>query len=61
MLATIYMSDKWNYLWYAQHYEDLLRKVRRKRMNVLEIWDWWRRKLEEGRQLLANVEGLSSQ
>ena len=37
MLATIYMSDKWNYHWYAQHYEDLLRKDRRKRMNLLEI------------------------
>jgi len=37
MLATIYMSDKWNYHWYAQHYEDLLRKCRRQKLNLLEI------------------------
>jgi demethylmacrocin O-methyltransferase len=37
MLATIYMTDKWNYHWFAQHYEDLLRKDRRKRINLLEI------------------------
>jgi hypothetical protein len=37
MLATIYMTDKWNYHWYAQHYEDILKKDRRKRLNLLEI------------------------
>jgi len=37
MLATIYMTDKWNYHWYAQYYEDLLRKNRRKKINLLEI------------------------
>jgi hypothetical protein len=37
MLATIYMTDKWNYHWFAQHYEDLLRQDRRKRINLLEI------------------------
>ena len=37
MLATIYMTDKWNRHWYAQHYEDFLRKDRRKKINVLEI------------------------
>ncbi len=36
-LATIYMTDKWNYHWYAQHYEDLLRRRRRERLNLLEI------------------------
>jgi hypothetical protein len=37
MLASIYMSDKWNFHWYAQHYEEVFRKDRRKRLNVLEI------------------------
>jgi hypothetical protein len=37
MLATIYGTDKWNRHWYAQHYEDLLHKIRRKRINLLEI------------------------
>ncbi len=37
MLATIYMTDKWNYHWFAQHYEDLLKKDRRKKLNLLEI------------------------
>jgi hypothetical protein len=36
-LATIYMTDKWNSHYYAQHYEDLLGRDRRKRMNILEI------------------------
>jgi hypothetical protein len=26
MLASIYMSDKWNFHWYAQHYEEVFRK-----------------------------------
>ena len=37
MLATIYMTDKWNSHWYAQHYEDILKKDRHKRINILEI------------------------
>lgn len=37
MLATIYMTDKWNSHWYVQHYEDLFRQGRRKRINILEI------------------------
>lgn len=37
MLATIYQSDKWNYHWYAQHYEDAFHKIRRKRVALLEI------------------------
>lgn len=37
MLATIYGTDKWNRHWYAQHYEDLFHKIRRKRINLLEI------------------------
>jgi hypothetical protein len=37
MLATIYGTDKWNEHWYAQHYEDLFQKIRRKRINLLEI------------------------
>jgi demethylmacrocin O-methyltransferase len=36
-LATVYMTDKWNFHYYAQHYEDLLRRSRRKRLNILEI------------------------
>jgi hypothetical protein len=37
MLATFYMTDKWNSHWYAQHYEDLFRRIRRKKLKVLEI------------------------
>ena len=37
VLATIYGTDKWNRHWYAQHYEDLFNKIRRKRINLLEI------------------------
>ncbi len=37
MLATIYGTDKWNLHWYAQHYEDLFHRVRRKPINLLEI------------------------
>ncbi len=37
MLASIYMTDKWNKHWYAQHYEVLLNARRRQRLNVLEI------------------------
>jgi len=37
MLATIYMTDKWNYHWYVQHYEEHLKQNRRKQINLLEI------------------------
>jgi hypothetical protein len=37
MLASIYMSDKWNFHWYAQHYEEVFRRDRHKRINILEI------------------------
>src|SRR3954454_13480307 len=37
MLATVYMSDKWNTHWYAQHYEDHFRHFRNKKINILEI------------------------
>lgn len=37
MLATIYATDKWNRHWFAQHYQDLLCRIRRKRIGVLEI------------------------
>src|SRR5437660_3758804 len=37
ILATIYMTDKWNLHWYAQHYEELFRNIRRKRVRLLEI------------------------
>ena len=37
MLATVYMSDKWNKHWYAQHYETHFRQLRRKKINILEI------------------------
>lgn len=37
MLATIYFSDKWNGHWYAQHYEDAFRNLRRRKINILEI------------------------
>ncbi len=37
ILAAIYGSDKWNYHWYAQHYEHCLARIRRKRLNLLEI------------------------
>ena len=37
MLATIYGTDKWNHHWLAQHYQDLLCRIRRKRINFLEI------------------------
>jgi hypothetical protein len=37
ILATIYGSDKWNFHWYAQHYEQCLASIRRKRLNLLEI------------------------
>ena len=37
MLATIYGTDKWNAHWYAQHYEQMFRKIRRKHINLLEI------------------------
>lgn len=37
ILATIYMTDKWNLHWYAQHYEALFRRDRRKRIKLLEI------------------------
>jgi hypothetical protein len=37
MLATIYGTDKWNHQWYVQHYEALFSRLRRKRINFLEI------------------------
>ncbi len=37
MLATIYLSDKWNSHWYAQHYQTHFHRLRRKRINILEI------------------------
>lgn len=37
MLATIYLSDKWNSHWYAQYYETHFRRIRRKKLNILEI------------------------
>ena len=37
MLATIYGTDKWNRHWYAQHYEVWLHRLRRRRINLLEI------------------------
>jgi hypothetical protein len=37
MLATIYMTDKWNSHWYVEHYESFFRQIRRKRINILEI------------------------
>jgi len=37
MLATIYLSDKWNSHWYAQHYETHFARLRRQRINILEI------------------------
>jgi hypothetical protein len=37
MLATIYFTDKWNGHWYAQHYEDAFRNLRRRKINILEI------------------------
>lgn len=37
MLATIYLTDKWGWHWYAQHYEDIFRASRRKKINLLEI------------------------
>lgn len=37
MLATLYLSDKWNSHWYAQHYETHFRPLRRKNINILEI------------------------
>jgi len=37
LMATFYMTDKWNSHWYAQHYESLLKKDRRNKINILEI------------------------
>jgi hypothetical protein len=37
VLATLYGSDKWNTHWYAQHYQQILSPIRRKRLTVLEI------------------------
>ncbi|MGA3131732.1 MAG: hypothetical protein ABSD59_13080 [Terracidiphilus sp.] len=37
MLATIYGTDKWNHHRLVQHYEDLFSRIRRKRINFLEI------------------------
>jgi cephalosporin hydroxylase len=37
MLATIYGTDKWNHHWLAQHYQELLSGIRRRRINFLEI------------------------
>jgi demethylmacrocin O-methyltransferase len=37
MLASIYLSDKWNSHWYAQHYQALFRSIRHKRLSILEI------------------------
>jgi hypothetical protein len=37
MLATIYGTDKWNAHWYVQHYQDMFGKLRRRRINFLEI------------------------
>jgi hypothetical protein len=36
-LATVYHSDKWGAHWYSQHYETHFARLRRKRVNVLEI------------------------
>jgi hypothetical protein len=36
-LARVYFTDKWNSHWYAQHYEDHFRQVRRRKINILEI------------------------
>jgi hypothetical protein len=37
MLATIYLSDKWNSHWYAEHYDAAFRSMRRKDIKILEI------------------------
>lgn len=37
LLATLYLADKWNIHWYAQHYEALFDKIRHKKLNLLEI------------------------
>ena len=37
MLATLYLTDKWNSHWYAQHYETWFRSFRRKKIRILEI------------------------
>ena len=37
LLSMIYMSDKWGRHWYAQHYQNIFREYRRKRINILEI------------------------
>jgi hypothetical protein len=37
ILASIYMTDKWNPHWYAQHYEDFFTRIRHKKINILEI------------------------
>lgn len=37
MLATIYLTDKWNAHWYAEHYEELFHKIRHNKINLLEI------------------------
>jgi hypothetical protein len=37
MLATIYLTDKWNAHWYVEHYEELFHRIRGNRINLLEI------------------------
>jgi Cephalosporin hydroxylase len=37
MLAGAYFTDKWSSHWYAQHYEDRFRQVRRRKLSILEI------------------------
>ncbi|MDD5080328.1 MAG: class I SAM-dependent methyltransferase [Candidatus Omnitrophica bacterium] len=36
-LAAICRTDKWGEHWYARHYQEHFRRLRKKRMNVLEI------------------------
>jgi hypothetical protein len=36
-LATVYGTDKWGSHWYAQHYENHFRHLRKKKINILEI------------------------
>lgn len=36
-LADIYGTDKWGYHWYAQHYQNHFRSIRKNRLVILEI------------------------
>jgi hypothetical protein len=37
VLARIHGTDKWGYHWYAQHYQSHFHRLRKKRLNLLEI------------------------